>query len=307
LEVELVKVSRQGFSALAKLKSLQELLFSLFSDPEHNSGARRRELELCFDFLPQLHVAAYKLTTLSNNVLGYVSSDILSSVTVPRTLQLHFLALDILDTLPQCVSLPQLRVLHLSDPIYEESHQDALDRFPNLTELTMMYTDEPTLMSIIRHRVGLQLRKLSVCINGKISLDLLVEACPGLSELFLINVDSYPESVSKLRSNTLQNLHTLFIACPNACIMQPGLILEIFRLAPNLRNVSLSMVPMAKEDLQELAEMIKQGTCLRKLERFEFPRSSGSSSAKEGRIRDEAIVACSTHCKKLKEFAFVEC
>jgi len=306
LEVVLVKVSRQGFAALTKLESLQELLFSLYTEPEYYRGIRHRELALCFELLPQLHVAAFKLSTFSHNVLGYVTTNILSRVTAPRILQLHYLAMDTLNSLPQCISLPQLRVLQLTDPMYQENHQHVLDRFPNLTELTMMFTDELTLMSIIGHRVGLQLQTLQVRIQGKISLDMLLEACPGLSKLFIINVDSTPESLTPLRSNTLKNLQFLFLACPYARIMQPGLILEIFRLAPNLRTVIFNMVPMAKEDLQALAELVKQGTCLRKLERFDFTRLPPSTSANEKRIRDEAIVACGTHCVQLKEFVFYE-
>jgi hypothetical protein len=236
-------------------------------------------------------------------VLGTVTSNILSRVTVPLTLQLRFLSLNSLDTLPQCVSVPEVRALHLIDEtMYQENHQHALDRFPKLTALTMMFTDEPILMSMVTHRVGLQLRTLSVRIDH-ISLDMLLEACPCLIELHIIDL-SGPGSVSQLRPDTLENLQDLFIACPKTRIMQPGLLLEIFRLAPNLRSVMLNMVPMAKEDLQALAELAKQGTCLQKLERFEFYRTSKSTSAREKRIRDEAIVACGTHCVQLKEFLF---
>jgi len=307
------KVTRQGFTALTKLSSLREFLFPLYSELYYLRGPRRRDLlELSFELLPHLHAAAYNETTSQAGnaltVLSTLTSKILRRITVPLTLQLRFLALKTLKIVPQHVHLPEVRELcldHQNHPNYK-ADPIAPDRFPNLTELTMMFTDELTLMSIIGHRVGLQLQTLQVRIQGKISLDMLLEACPGLSKLFIINVDSTPESLTPLRSNTLKNLQFLFLACPYARIMQPGLILEIFRLAPNLRTVIFNMVPMAKEDLQALAELVKQGTCLRKLERFDFTRLPPSTSANEKRIRDEAILACGTHCVQLKEFVFYE-
>lgn len=308
------QVSRQGFAALSQLNSLQEFLFPLSSEFYLYDGPttrRRDHLQMCFELLPQLHVAAYKLTTFyggcPQHVLSTLTSQILSSITVPLTLQLRILALDSLNTLPQHISLSHVCVLYLKHPDLEED-PISRDRFPNLNELNMHSTYEYSLMNVVRHGVGLNLRTLRVSLGEILRLDRLLDACPGLCELYM-SANTSPRSESPLRPDTLQNLHTLFIACPNASDMQPRLMMEIFRLAQNLRSVELVMVPMAEEDLQELTEMVRQGTGLRKLESFKFYRKIlvRFTSPRENNIRNEAIRACGNHLVLLKEFVFFDC
>ena len=313
------KVTRQGFTALTKLSSLREFLFPLYSELYYLRGPRRRDLlELSFELLPHLHAAAYNETTSQAGnaltVLSTLTSKILRRITVPLTLQLRFLALKTLKIVPQHVHLPEVRELcldHQNHPNYK-ADPIAPDRFPNLTELSVYFTDETTLMSVVGQGVGLKLRSLSVGLNGGMKqLDRLLEACPGLCELFL-NVPANLQSASRLRPDTLQKLQELRISClflsPEAHQSAGQLMLEILRLAPKLRSVSLSLVPMDERDLQELAELAMQGTCLRQLECFEFYRKTSVefTSTEENRIRDEAIVALGTHCERLKDFLFVD-
>jgi hypothetical protein len=320
LEVVLSEqVSRQGFSALRKLSSLREFLFPLYSQLHYLNGPRRQDLlELSFELLPHLHAAAYnEKTSRAGNaltVLSTLTSRILRRITVPLTLQLRLLALKTLKIVPKHVHLPEVRVLYLDHQNHPNYKADPIapDRFPNLTELSVYYTDEQTLMSVVGQGAGLKLRSLSIGLNGGMKrLDSLLEACPGLRELYL-NVPANLQSASRLRPDTLQKLQELRISClflsAEAHQSAGQLMLEILRLAPKLRSVTLSMVPMAEKDLQELAELAIQGTCLRQLESFEFYRKTSDefTSAEENRIRDEAIVALGTHCERLKDFLFVD-
>lgn len=309
------QVSRRGIAALSRLRYLQEFLFPLFRENNYyeNRWLRGADLlELCFELLPHLHVVAYKLTTFWSgrplNALSTLTKRVLTRVTIPLTLQLRYLALDTIIDPPKRISLLQVRVLYLINSSFIRGPL-APDRFPNLTELYMHDAYVNTLMEVVGHGVGRKLQVLKLNVYGRIKcLDRLLEACPVLCELF-ISASSNPLSESPLRPDTLQNLHTLNISCPNSDRMQSGLMIEFFRLAPNLRSVELIIVPMAEEYLQELTEMVKQGTCLRKLESFKFYRKIFVPfiSARENQIRDEAIMACGTYLELLNEFVFSDC
>lgn len=109
-------VSRQGISALCQLNLLEEFIFKFkHVNINHYLGM----LAICYDLLPNLHVAGIKPRPFDTSYVGSLqkrSSTALLEITLPRTLRLHHLVLSTLSDLPEHIALPEVQVLHLCEP-----------------------------------------------------------------------------------------------------------------------------------------------------------------------------------------------
>jgi hypothetical protein len=304
LEVQVAyDVTKEGVAAVRKLKSLQEFIFTNFT--EWNLIEQENLLGMCYELLPHLHVVAYTPEPFFDNttiyLLSCLSSEALEEVSKPCTLQLRHLALETLNSVPAHVSLPQVQQLYLVrhprdlNPLFAS-------RFPSLTELNMHETNNKRLMNIVGHGLGQQLKALRVSFNEKalaLQLDKVLDVCPNLSELFVERTEI--QSAAELRPDTLGHLRILH---SKRVKMQPSLLLQLLRLAPELRAVELQSDILVLADLEELTEMVEEGACLRHLERLEVALVPTATNFTEQwqRQLDMLIVSCSTHCEQLREF-----
>jgi hypothetical protein len=281
------QVTRHGVSALCKLTRLQEFIF--FELGKHDSA--QNVLVWCFELLPRLRVAGYKMTqfykTHLMRVLGPMMAQALSQIASPCTLNLRYLALPTFDAfIPQHVSRPHVQ------PLVDGC-------FPNLTQLYMDFTVNVNLMQAVR-LVGRQLEILIFRFHKDteiLQLDELLEACPSLSELSM--AVEIMQSARKLRPDTLRQLQVLSIECysNNA---QPGLVLQLLRLAPNLRDVEICAELLFEDDLKRLEEVIKQHICLRHLERFHVTIAE-DRSVQWKTLLNSMITSAIMHCERLHD------
>jgi hypothetical protein len=303
LEVQLPdRVTRRGVAALIQLKSLEEFIF-----PRQSDVVGPEILGLLYELLPNLHVAAFKPAVpfvFKTNVFRRcrLSMSALEEISSPRTLQLHHLVRRSLHGIPEHVSLPQVRELFL---LFDGLHLNPVpaDRFPNLTALFVRIPRHQHLMCIVGHGLGRKLHTLRVTLSHKseaLQVDELLDACPNLSELSMESF--FMQSAEELRPDTLGRLRILRVQvdCSNRSggNLQPGLVLQLLRSAPELRALELDSDMLDLTDMELLAELVERDGGLRHLERLSFsgriPRDSKDQI-------DQLVISCSTHCKQLRE------
>jgi hypothetical protein len=278
-------VSRRGILALRNLKSLEEFLFS-------NDILNQNEVVLvkrhCFELLPNLHHL--------NEIPCSIS---LFNIDGPCTLQLRRLRLGNVNNISEQVSLPELQRLYLGN--LEMSPLFA-GRLPKLSELCLDRTDVHTLLLVLGH-VGRQLQMLDVQIRDggvHLQLDRVLENCPNLYKLKVNSTKFDVVRVSQLQPDTLQQLQTLHLElCYSEVVghLQSGLLLQVLRLAPDLRSINLSGYMLLDEDLREWAQLAEQGTCMQHLRQIQF---DGPCTPTEKRLLKEAVASCSINCPQLQ-------
>jgi hypothetical protein len=148
-------------------------------------------------------------------------------------------------------------------------HPPDTVRFPKLSAFVFYGIYDAELMRILGH-VGHQLRTLRLVLisEAQVQLDGLLDACPQLEELS-VHFGGL-QSVTLLRPDTLRNLQKLRVNSAKGDFVQPGLLLQVLRMAKDLRSVDLSMVDVDVHDLQELAVLAGQGTCMQNLQHVQI-------------------------------------
>jgi hypothetical protein len=301
LEVELAQtVSKHGISALVQVSSLQEFLFGTNKDYNDRRQAKAVKvlIGLCFEFLPHLHAVAFKVPATSSDCenSSVLMASAMSLVRSQRTLQLRQLAVPYLSSIPEHVSLPELQQLCLTECI--NSIQPSIPAgisFPNLTELIMLSASNQYLMLVLGH-VGRQLQKLRCNMQDSVlELEKVLDACPNLSKLNLAGV-GFKLPWFKVRPETLRRMRTLKLSCIFGFV-SPGMLCQFLRSAPLLRHFQLETVSLRLEDLNELAELAKQGTSMKHLEHITLDVNCRQCDKS---LFEEAIFNCITHCPQLR-------
>lgn len=296
LEVLLcAEVNREGILSLCKLSSLQEFIFmaSLDLDPT--------KLVMCLELLPQLHVVGGRSEQFCDRYvqLGILMAQSMSALAEhPRTLQLRQMVLSLFVLIPDTVSLPELRVLFVLEP-----RVLALDarRFTKLSELNVFGTNLDDLMSIVG-QVGRRLLALRFSVAAVVQLDVVLDACPNLSELDMHT--SGLQSASQLRPETLGRLRTLIYSVQGPHLdgpdsVQAGLMMLMLRLAPKLRKVHLTLFRLDVEDMKELARLAKQQICMRRLEEITIRLDPVGTSVMHAHLLELALCSLAIHCPRL--------
>jgi hypothetical protein len=187
LEVQLSDtVSREGISALGRLKTLQQFVFF-----NHGHRAEDRNVHLiglCFELLPHLHAVAIKPLTLQDKTMSEQMGQALANVRFPCTLQLRHLEvlnLNAIQSSRRYVHLPELELLRVHTT-FLSMQPLALGPLPKLSELFIHRTHVDELLNILR-RYGRQLKTISCEFlrgwpNQQI-LKRILELCPNLSHL----------------------------------------------------------------------------------------------------------------------------
>jgi hypothetical protein len=288
-------VSREGILALRKLKSLEKFLFRNMQD---------QLIRECLELLPQLHeIATEAMAPGYHRVMNVVMARVFSTIATPCTLQLRCLELDSIYQLRGQVSLPELQVLVLWDPL--QMHQLFAGGLPKLSELHLKKTDEDTLLLVLSH-VGRQLRTLKFTVfddyernfGRAVLLDRVLHACPNLSELYVKSTEYRAVKASQLQPEALKQLKIVtikFYDCDTS--LAPGLLPQILRLAPELRSINVSGYMLFNEDLMEWAELAEQGTCMQNLQKIRF---RGHCMPGGVRLLDKMVASCSINCPQMQ-------
>jgi hypothetical protein len=308
LEVQLSGgVSQQGVSALVKLNLLREFFF------EHRLNLHWISvLGWCFKELLQLHAVGQKPDKFVEDQRRFarLNSSALSSISSfssPCTLNLRWLAVSRLRILMH-VMLPELEVLSLNDNDSSLTSFTCLDRIhlAKLTQLDVVETGNETLMSVVGH-FGHQLSTLRFQFQtsgGVLQLDRVLTACPKLSELDMDVVEI--QSATDLLPGTLRCLKVLRLRVHHYGDddVQPGLVLQLLRLAPNLRTIELFGFHrlMSVDDLLALIELVERGACMCHLQRLQVSLHPAAINYIDLRdFLDLLIISCGVHCKQLRE------
>jgi hypothetical protein len=129
----------------------------------------------------------------------------------------------------------------------------------------------PPLLAQIIHkrcdvRVGLAGTTAADCFGGTLHLDAMLKECPNLSKLD-ISCNGAVIVISELQPDTLRHLQTLSVCISS---MQFEILLQILRLALKLRSVFIDLPFPNVEELKQLAELAKEGSCMQHLEKITF-------------------------------------
>lgn len=259
-------------------------------------------IELCLEYLPQLHVVSLKpephICKNLLRILGKYTSTALSNLSRDRqhTLQLRCLAVSTF--VPEHIALPQLRFLCQSWPLEHTGLGLANDRFPQLSELALYGVCSGKLMRNLGH-VGRQLNTLHFEVHEIIQLDRVLDKCPNLSEL---SVHSHGvNSSSELQPHPLRRLQKLQVTFADSEYEhQPGLFVELLRLAPELRSVVLSLEKVHGDLFEELCVLVRQRICMRHLGEFKVYVDNDHCDTYERAVPEIALVLCTYECEKLK-------
>ena len=290
-------MSRTGILALRRLTLLQEFVFCDCSE-------ELLVLKQCLELLPHLHIIGNRLELSQSDEddmyemikgLGIA----LSQIKAPCTLQLHHLWLHDTDQILDKISLPELQVLKLSCKI--AMHSWLFGGLPKLSKLYVYNMHQDTLMPVLA-QVGQQLQVLHINLMRLPRLDLILEACPNLTQL---HVDSEMglRYTSQLRPDMLKQLKTVKFDADRG-YLEPGLLLQILSMAPELRSIELGSLRF-DEDWEALAELAEEGTCMRHLETIKL-ESKTCFTKLEQRLLSKALVSCSINCPRLKNFIWLE-
>jgi hypothetical protein len=309
LDVQLSEtVTSRGISALRQLTSLEEFIYDV---DIWNSSL----LASTYRLLPHLHVAAIKpepIYTSKTGTLSDVCSIALEEIRSRCTLHLHHLALPNLYQLPRHVALPEVRVLYLLgslDSRWDEFEELPFVHLPRLAELYLEGANNYTVLKyIVVHGFGQQLQTLRVSVPyynhslEKLPLDEVLAACPNLTELS-VTVRGL-ESATELRPDTLRCLSILrieFIPSNENFTRnwQPGLVLQVLRLAPELRCVEICSDMLQTDDLEILKELVEERACLRHLQRLLICVYAETPISKK--LLDLFVISCCNHCEQLSE------
>jgi hypothetical protein len=149
--------------------------------------------------------------------------------------------------------------------------------------------------------MGHQLKKISIVVIAKVELDRLLNACPHLTELSII-CDQL-DSTTDLQPDTLLELQQFVLVCDSTFYnetVQEGLVVEVLRLAPELRVFKMNAVMLGEDDLMELAVLAEQRICLRKLEEVHLEVDKTCMTTLEQDLLDAATISLATHCERLR-------
>jgi hypothetical protein len=284
-------VSRAGLLALRGLTLLEEFLFSEMTG--------ELVIKDCLELLPHLHVIAHKLTPYPhphNPKNMQKIGDALSRIEAQCTLQLRQLWLFNTNTVLDKVSLPELQVLELRGAIV--MHPWLAGGVPNLTELHVRLFSQEPLLHILAH-IGQQLQTLHVTIMHLHRVDSLLKLCPNLSELRMKTTSGAEMSSQSGLDTHLKHLQTFEYSCIDGNL-QPGLLLQILRLAPEMRSVDLDLASWFDEDLKVLAELAEEGACMRRLEKFMVRCQLHLNQLG---LVDKACASCIINCPQLQVFS----
>jgi hypothetical protein len=293
--------SREGISALSKLQSLQEFIFFKFLDLlRGNRGCQDRLsllMQYCFDLLPHLHIVAVNPEPrMSNkNAMGSITSKALSDLGPrQRTLQLQRLVVS--GPVPQHIALPELRFLSVTWPS-EPLLMDA-DRFPRLSELDLQGVCRDELMRVLR-LVGRRLQALHFEVHDVVRLDGVLSECPDLSELS-VDVFGVHSSTVELQPRSLRRLQKLRVTFADMDYdHHPELLIQILRLAPELRVVNLTLQTVHVEVFEELFLLAKRRTSMQKLEEFKVYVDNHECEKSHRAILGLVLLFCTFECDLL--------
>jgi hypothetical protein len=297
-----------GIAALSKLQSLQQFLFINFEASlswmkklRSRMSRLSRLMNLCFELLPQLHVVALypEPSTFHDDSLDMVTSKALSDLQGPlqHTLQLRRLMLS--NNVPEHIDLPELRYLHLIFPLHQANLH--ADRFPRLSTLVLhqvfwMRRDE---LMLILSRVGQQLTALELLVHDGVDLDVVLSACPNLSELSLFARGVH--SSSELQPHTLRRLQDLQMTfIDEAYDHQPRLLVDLLRLAPRLRTVKHALKTVHADVFEQLFLLAKQRTSMRHLEKLTVYVMNRNLDRYQRALLEMVLLQCTTECEQLK-------
>jgi hypothetical protein len=330
LDVQLSeKVSREGISALGRLKSLEQFFFfnhrhrqiliSIGLQQDYRNYWHKTDrnyqhhIGLCFEFLPHLHAVAINPLYL-DMCLGSQMYEALANVRSPCTLQLRHLELLGLYNISRLkVHLPELKVLRLHDEDACYGRPLTTEQMPKVSKLIIYKIRLEDLMSFILRPIGQQLQSISCRIFRDLSrdgpygqiLDRILEVCPNLSHLGITLGYPYRARLlfSVLRPDTLSQLQTLIL---RARTLENGLLVQILRQAPLLQSVKL-MYSMSDHELRELAELANEGSSMQHLQQMTFLYVLNDPNRADKNLLEEAIVSCCSHCPQLKHITLKAC
>jgi hypothetical protein len=286
-------VSGSGIEALRRLSLLQEFTFQDCSD--------ELVLKQCLELLPHLHIIGNRME-LSQSDADDVYKKIdgmgqaLSRIEAPCTLQLHHLWLHNTQQVLNKISLPELELLKLSGKIAMHPWLDG--GLPKLTKLHLYSMNQVTLMPVLA-RVGRQLQVLLVALKQLPQLDLVLEACPNLTQLH-VNTGMGIQHTSLLRPEMLKQMKSVKFDATSG-YLEPGLLFQILSLAPELRSIELFSLRF-DEDWEALADLAEERTCMRHLETIKI-ESKTRFTTLEQRLMAKVHVSCSINCPQLKIFS----
>jgi len=253
--------------------------------------------------MPHLHIVLKKPAPFHGKSLALelgqlTSKVIIDDITNPCTLQLHHLALSSsYISIPEHINLPQLQSIYISNS-FGPYLLDA-SRFPKLTEMSLYFSNVEPLFNL--GLLGHNLRHISVTVNAKVELDRLLYACPHLTELTIFC--KHLDSTTDLQPDTLLVLQQFLFVCYSTFrneTVQEGLIVEVLRLAPELRVFKMKAVMLGEDELMKFADLAEQRICLRKLEEVHLKVDKKDMTTLEQDLLDAATISLATHCERLR-------
>jgi len=268
-------------------------------------------MEELVELLPNLHIIGSKLEKqkftddddkyleheVSNTSLIEIGQ-VLAYIKAPCTLQLQHLALDDIDEVLENVSLPELLVLELCRKI--AMHPCLVGGSPKLSELYVYKMHQATLMPALGH-IGQQLQVLILDLLDLPWLDLVLEACPNLTELHIHTFEGGVGYRSQLQADSLKHLQIAEFNVTRGPF-DSELLMQILRLASKLRSIEVDSITFVFDDWEMLAELAKEGTCMQHLETIKITCRLLPTRTKQ-RLVAKTRVDFSVSCPKLQVFS----
>jgi hypothetical protein len=268
-----LRATKNGFRHLTTLRSLEEFSFVF----EGDSYAFKNDLFLtwCYEILPQLHIAGFKAEPgVCRMLLMTVGTDVSTALRRVRRragcrglqLQLRNLALTKELRFLNDIDLPQLKVLFLRSPL--QINLLDLSRLPNLDTLDAFDLTDIQMLQVLAAPVGHQLKCLHLYDRAVVQLDEVLERCPNLSELslcvfsFQIPPTFQPHPFLHLTDVSIRTSKSYFSRDFTAPLLQ------LIRLAPNLRSLHLHLPMSSGQELIDLVQLAGHGY-LQHLEKLE--------------------------------------
>jgi hypothetical protein len=134
-----------------------------------------------------------------------------------------------------------------------------------------------------------------------VHLDRVLTLCPDLSKLHVTSFPNHALRVSQLQPDTLKNLESVTLGLIQFDdYLQKGLLLQVLRLAPELRSLSVSGYMLHDEDLKEWAELAEKVTCMQNLQQINIQLDAEQQTENGKRLLDNAITSCCINCSQLQ-------
>jgi len=307
LSVTLEGVTKKGIAALAKLKHLQQFLYE---DIFFRDEVECEYFAMCLRLLPNLLIsnAGVKIELERNiGILGCSGDGYPFGCWQKIQVALRQLVVSHMSNMPENLSLPDLKTLHL----YKPGPNFSLQGFSSVTELALQNLKQQLFEQILAS-IGHQLQALAVAVTDTLRLDGVFRMCPNLHKFFLWN---FPKFISL--SDSLGQLSRLvefgFAFKAELCEreidgeyrFQPMHLLQMLTAVPNLRVLRMKNYFFNELEFELISEALEQNSILQNLEQFHFKMELSVADNLQSHVisgvaaSNQVLRSLIDHCPKL--------